>query len=130
MFADDFFAIKEYIGNFAVELRCNCLFQGQLIIGNPVRIRDCTRSCNFRMFQWLSWPLSMMMGRRRWRNKSEDLPQFFNLRISGKDFRRTVFLMQLDFHLGRYRLCTLVYLLLLLEWYRHLCRYLDYYRFL
>ena len=43
----------------------------------------------------------MMMGRRRWRNKSEDLPQFFNLRISGKDFRRTVFFNAIGFSFGQ-----------------------------
>ena len=56
----------------------------------------------------------MMMGRRRWRNKSEDLPQFFNLRISGKDFRRTVFLMLLDFYLGRCHRCAVMCFMLLL----------------
>ena len=37
-----------FSATFAVELRCDCLHQRQLIIGNPVRIRNCTRSCNFR----------------------------------------------------------------------------------
>ena len=37
----------EYIDTFVAGLRCSCLYQRQLIIGNPVQVRNCTRSCNF-----------------------------------------------------------------------------------
>ena len=97
------FALHCKIPTFASELRCSCSVREQLIIGNPVRIRNCTRSCNLQMFNRLSWPLSKMMGRRLERSKSEDLPQFFNLRISGKDFRRTLFKCSLKI----YRECAL-----------------------